>query len=1220
LTSLVKAKTESVTDYMLRAEKAASSLKFGGEIVSDSLLIAMIMKGLPHEFKPFVVVHTQTEKVMTFQEFKVLLRSYEETEQVKTPEASDNVFKYANRKQSNAIVCYSCGKQGHKKSDCFLNKNSSKKKFGLWCSYCKQTNHSDRMCRKQNKSHDSVRNLEDKPGSDDNSENCHSFMFKADGVFSQNKYEISENSVKLLIDCGATSHVINDDRYFINYDSSFRYSDHEIELADGSRVKGVAKKRGDAVVNIFDNGGILRRVVLQNSLYVPSYPQNIFSVRAAAENGVTVVLSKDDSKLLAPDGTTFKIVQHGRMFYFDNVIFTFNNVDNINVARDLNSWHRILGHCNIIDITHLESLADGIKIVDKDNFHCETCIIAKQPLLKSTKPRDKAKNIFDLVHTDLAGPIAQEAREGFKYAITFTDDCSGAIFVYFLKNKSDAPRALEKFLADSSIFGTVKIIRSDNGSEFTCKEFQDILIKNKIGHQTSAPYSAHQNGTAERGWRTLFEMARCMLTESGLPKYLWTYAVLAAVYIRNRCFSSKINETPFYVLTGKKPNLGNMHIFGSDCYAYNTNYKGKLDPRCKKGKFVGYDKGSRAFLIYFSENNVVKRCRFVNFADIYVTKNVKNVFDNDEIFVPNCDAENSTVQQVQGENFQGNIGNVNGENNSPMPERRYPTRERKMPLKYQDYVVETDNVNCNLDYCYKVINNVPQSYADAISSSEATNWWEAMNDEMQSLEEQTVFTVTELPSDRETIGGKWVYALKSNPDGSTKYKARYVARGFTQVSGVDYDETFSPTAKMTSVRIIMQLAAQYDLDVHQLDVKTAYLNAPIDRELYVEQPKGFEAKSKGDKLVWRLNKSLYGLKQSGRNWNNMLHDYILSKGFKQSIADPCVYIMNFENNYALLLLWVDDIIVAANSEGLMSEIKCLLGQKLKVVDLGQIKCFLGMQFEINKDCIKIHQAKYLDKVLKHFDMENCKPRFSPSEAKLDFLSEEGESDIVNESLYREMIGSLVYAMICTRPDLCFIITRLSQYLDKPNQQHHVCVKHVLRYIKGSIDKGLTFRKSETNLSLVGYADADWGSSDDRRSTTGYVFRLNAHSSPISWKSKKQQCTALSSCEAEYIALSSATQEAIFLLRALNNFDNKCKYDSCILYGDNQGAIALAKNPIKHQRTKHIDIRYHFIREHITKGEIVLDYVPTDQNIADVFTKSVGIVKFKMFIPKLFGII
>ena len=225
---------------------------------------------------------------------------------------------------------------------------------------------------------------------------------------------------------------------------------------------------------------------------------------------------------------------------------------------------------------------------------------------RNRKPDEKAKEPLDFVHCDLAGPIDPVAKDGYKYALSFVDDYTGINIVYFLKQKSDTLEATEKFLSDTAPFGKIRRLRSDNGSEFTSKNFKSLLRKNAIKHEMSAPYSPHQNGTVERAWRSLFDMARCLLLEANLPKQLGPYAVLASAYIRNRCYNSRLGKTPFEALTEKRPNIRNMRVFGSTCFAYVQNAK-KLDARSKNGVFMGYDKESPAYVVYYPEENKVER-------------------------------------------------------------------------------------------------------------------------------------------------------------------------------------------------------------------------------------------------------------------------------------------------------------------------------------------------------------------------------------------------------------------------------------------------------------------------------------------------------------------------------------------------------------------------------------------------------------------------------------
>ena len=271
------------------------------------------------------------------------------------------------------------------------------------------------------------------------------------------------------------------------------------------------------------------------------------------------------------------------------------------------------------------------------------------------------------------------------------------------------------------------------------------------------------------------------------------------------------------------------------------------------------------------------------------------------------------------------------------------------------------------------------------------------------------------------------------------------------------------------------------------------------------------------------------------------------------------------------------------------------------------------------DGIEMDQSHYFKGVLERFKMSDCKPRSTPCEVKIDAydLTNEDITEMYDDKIYREIVGSLVYAMTCTRPDLAWVVTKLSQHLGKPNKADWMMIKHVLRYVKGTLNQKLLYTKSKKRLNIIGYSDADWGSSPDRRSTTGYYFGLNEEGPAISWKSKKQQTVALSSCEAEYMALTATTQEAIFLSMLVKDFGLESS-EPVSIYGDNQGAIALVKNPVNHNKSKHIDIKFHFIREKYSKRIIELIYVPSSDNIADIMTKPATKVKLGKFQNVLFG--
>lgn len=405
--------------------------------------------------------------------------------------------------------------------------------------------------------------------------------------------------------------------------------------------------------------------------------------------------------------------------------------------------------------------------------------------------------------------------------------------------------------------------------------------------------------------------------------------------------------------------------------------------------------------------------------------------------------------------------------------------------------------------------------------------------------------------------------------------------------------------------------------LHQMDVKTAYLHAPIDFEIYMNQPEGYEVTSEnGDMLVCKLKKSLYGLKQSGRNWNKVLHDCLIENQFIQNQADHCVYTRETDGQKVFILIWVDDIIIATSDENIMTDVKEMLTLKFKMKDLGKLRHFLGIDFEQSDHCVKMSQKRYVENILERFNMQVCKPRATPCEAKLNYT--DNIETMCDVRKYREAVGSLLYLSTCIRLDLSFVVSKLSQYFSEPTEEQWSTVKHVLRYLKGTSDKQLFYRKCDQPLGLHAFSDANWAEdTSDRRSTSGYCVSLSQGGPLISWKTKKQATVALSTCEAEYMALAATLQECLYLVQLLQCVDG-FHYMQPKIFEDNQGTITLAKNPVKRQRSKHVDIKYHFVRSTINDGKMILEYCPTEHMVADVMTKPATKLKLNNFEKIMFG--
>ena len=513
----------------------------------------------------------------------------------------------------------------------------------------------------------------------------------------------------------------------------------------------------------------------------------------------------------------------------------------------------------------------------------------------------------------------------------------------------------------------------------------------------------------------------------------------------------------------------------------------------------------------------------------------------------------------------------------------------------------------------------PVSFREAIARPDGQQWEQAARDEYKSIQDAGTWTLTGLPPGRRTIGCKWVFKLKRKADGTIdRYKARLVAKGYAQTEGVDYQETFAPVAKFSAIRALLAMAAHFDLELHQMDVRTAFLNGDLDHDIYMTQPEGFTVPGQ-EHLVCKLQKSLYGLKQAGRSWYQKIDQALQELGFRALKSDPCVYIMRKGSVIVLIALYVDDLLILSNNVSELTHFKTDLALRFSMTDLGEAQYVLGIQIQRNRAAhtLTISQAEYVRNVLERFGMASSKVVRTPLEisstlTKADCPAAGAPADAAFIRQYQSAVGAIMYAMLGTRPDIAFAVTALSQFNSNPGPSHWLAVKHVLRYLRGTTDYQLTYGAwggpvtpavHARPLNLHGFCDSDWASNpDDRRSVTGYVFMLGRGA--VSWQAQKQTTVALSSVEAEYMASALATKEAIWWRTFLNELELPANAATTI-YSDSQGSIALSKNPEHHGRSKHIDIRHHFVREQVAAGTVKLEYVPTEAMLADVLTKPLS---------------
>jgi len=486
-----------------------------------------------------------------------------------------------------------------------------------------------------------------------------------------------------------------------------------------------------------------------------------------------------------------------------------------------------------------------------------------------------------------------------------------------------------------------------------------------------------------------------------------------------------------------------------------------------------------------------------------------------------------------------------------------------------------------------------------------------MQAEITALASNNTWTLVPRRSDMNLVSSKWVFKIKTRSDGSIeRYKGRLVARGFTQLPGLDYDETFSPVVKHGTIRLILTLGLSHGWSIKQLDVSNAFLHGDLQERVYLSQPPGFEDSSHPHH-VCHLHKALYGLKQAPRAWYMKFSAYIQQMGFHRCPCNQSLFTHRQGSDIIMLLIYVDDILITGSSPSSIRSFISHLSAAFHMKDLGDAHFFLGLQITRNESTITVTQTRYLLSLLQKFELAGAKP-VSTHIASSTSLTV-GEGTLLSDSTYyRRLVGSLQYLTL-TRPDISYAVHNVCQFMHHPHDSHLIAVKRVFQYLKGTLNIGLHFVKTPP-IALRGFCDADWaGSRDDRRSMTGFAIYMGDNL--LSWGAKKQATMSRSTAEAEYRALASTTAELMWFIHLLKSIGYLLPAPT--LCCDNLSAINMAENPVFHHRTKHIEIDVHFVREQVARGSLSLQHISGPAQIADIFTKPLCAAKFLPNRTKLF---
>jgi Reverse transcriptase (RNA-dependent DNA polymerase) len=563
-------------------------------------------------------------------------------------------------------------------------------------------------------------------------------------------------------------------------------------------------------------------------------------------------------------------------------------------------------------------------------------------------------------------------------------------------------------------------------------------------------------------------------------------------------------------------------------------------------------------------------------------------------------------QYDQSPSFEVSVSNLENNVTNHVYQLPYRHNRGKAPRRYRPdeesegrYTIgrfaSTKHMSTQLQEFDKTLASVqiPTKFEEAMND---LKWTEAMNVEMEALEKNNTWQLVSLPKDRKTVGCKWVFTLKYGPTGTIdRYKARLVAKGFSQTYGVDYEETFSLVAKLNTIRVLLSITANLDWPLHQFDVKNAFLRGDINEEIYMDIPPEY-GHSSVRPLVCKLNKALYELKQSPRAWFGRF---------------CTLFFMKSNGKIVILIIYVDDMKITGDDQDGIRALEQKLSREFEMKNLEGLKYFLGIEVARTKEGISLSQRKYVLDLLAETGMLDCKPVDTPTKHNIK-LGEFFNQTPVNKEVYQRLVGRLIY-LSHTRSDIAYAVSIVSQFMHAPSEQHMEAVLWILRYLKGALGRGIFFRKNE-HLRVEGYTDSDWaGDVIDRKSTSGYFTFVGGNL--MTWRSKKQKVVALSSAEAEFRDIAKGLQELLWLRRVMGDLGFEPK-EAMNLFCDNKSAITISQNPIQHDRTKHIEVDRHFIRQNLEEEVIRLPHVRTEEQLAYILTKGVSSTIFHQTLRKL----
>ena len=866
--------------------------------------------------------------------------------------------------------------------------------------------------------------------------------------------------------------------------------------------------------------------------------------------------------------------------------------------------------------------------------HCEGCGLGKMKQKNANKENvPRAKQVGERMFTDITS-IKHKSAEGAKFWALFMDDCSGFLINQFLAHKSDLAKKgtlLLKRLKDQHGI-KVQTIRCDNAGEN--KKMEEACVEQGLG--TKFEYTAvgtpQQNGRVERKFATLYGRVRSMMIEAGikekLRQKLWAEAANMSVDLDNILVTKRDEENAYERFYGSKksPNyVKHLRQFGEVGFIIqrNNKIKSKISNRGKKGIMVGYAKQSTGdtYRMFNLGTNKVTNTRDVKWTNKLYDKGFNSSKEQSDYYTA---SEEDTDEETN--EFKEELSNEEQPRRSERLQTKNDTDEkvmralRKLNVSYNPIMSGMAFAD---DECAMVGGGTDDSYDNPDTFDEAwnhpdasdkENWRTAIKKEFNNMIKRKVWRQTKtnkIPEDRRLIGSKWVFRKKRNG----VFRARLVGLGYSQIPGVDHKDNFSPVVTDTTFRCVLVVALMKEWEMEVVDIETAFLYGVLDEEIFMKIPEGLDAyldfTFENDECLI-LDKAIYGLVQAARQFHKKLTNVMETEmGFLKCMADECLLMRTTEKGTVIVCVYIDDTLCLGKKEAI-SDFKNELKKHFAIKEEGEMKEYVGCKVtRTGKKSLIMYQDDLIKKMDRIFGDEVRKMQsYGMPAGTGDHVKRPDEDeptvDKEEQKLYRSGVGLLLYLVKFSRPDISNAVRELSKVMDRAAPAHVKKLKRIIKYVLDTKKRVLNFDLREQEGShwiLKAFSDSDWaGAQDDRRSITGYCIYLNG--CLISWKSRGQKHVTLSSTEAEYVAVSEVCTDIMFIKMMMEFLQLEMK-KPVIVHCDNVGAIFLGNNAKLSARTKHIDVKYHFIREHVVDGTVEIIFIPSEENDADIFTKNVG---------------